>query len=72
VGQEEATKVMTGLELLCCEERLRELGLFSLERRRLQGTLLQPSSTLRGLIKKMGTGFLSRPVAIGQGVMVLN
>jgi len=56
------------LEHLSYEERLRELGLFSLER----GDLIAAFQDLKGAIGKMGTNFLAGHVVIGHGVMVLN
>ncbi|PKU27789.1 hypothetical protein llap_21907 [Limosa lapponica baueri] len=52
MGPEEATKMFQGLEHLCCEDRLRELGLFSLEkapRRR-----YSPFQYLKGLQERQG------------------
>jgi len=59
-GPEEATKMIQGLEHLSCEERLRELGLFSLETRRLWRDLIAAFQYLEGAYRKDGENIFSR------------
>ena len=47
------------MEHLSSKDRLRELGWFSLEKRRLQGDLIVAFQFLKGFIRKMGTSFLA-------------
>jgi len=72
VGPEETTKTIRGLEQLCCEDRLRELRLFSLKKRRLQGDLRAAFHYLKGPARKLERDFLQGHVGIGQGVLALN
>jgi len=52
--------MIRGLEHLCCEEMLRELGLFSLQKRRLWGDLLAAFQHLKGAYKKDGDRLFNR------------
>jgi len=58
--QRRATKMIRGLEHLSYEDRLRELGLFSLGKRILWGDLTAAFQYLKGAYRKDGEGLFTR------------
>ena len=58
--QRRATKMIGGLEPLSYAERLRELGLFRLGKRRLQGNLIAAFQYLKGAYKQEGERLFMR------------
>lgn len=68
---EEGNKGDQRMEQIFYKDRLRDVGLFSLENRRYQGECVALSSTCQGPMRELERGFLQGCAVIGQEGMAL-